>query len=162
MFVIKTWKTCDWFLTLVQQTSCCRQDTLRQYASALSFIVSTSIHMDLGRTKTGLFRDRCHKTLTAHYYQKNSACSLLTEKLCLLLVITGSREKKIINRYFKKSYIIYLSFIWLFIVTFWARLFSYYYIFLAAFITLFVCYYFKQFDYNEISTFFYILAIGID
>ena len=144
----------------MQQTSCCRQDTLRQYASALSFIVSTSIHIDLGRTKTGLFRDRCHKTLPSNYYQKNPACSLLTEKLCLL-VVTRSREKKSKIRYFRKSYIIYLSFIRLFIVTFWARLFSYY-IFLLAFITLFVCYYLKQFDCNEISTSFYILAIGID
>ena len=66
---------------------------------------------------------------------QNSDSSLLSEKLCLLLK-TGSREKKIINRYFRKSYIIYLSFIWLFIVTFWARLFSYY-IFLVAYITLF-------------------------
>ena len=66
---------------------------------------------------------------------QNSDSSLLSEKLCLLLK-TGSRDKKIINRYFRKSYIIYLSFIWLFIVTFWARLFSYY-IFLVVYITLF-------------------------
>ena len=44
-------------------------------AGRLQEVGLVSIHMDLGRTKTGLFRDRCHKTLTAHYYEKNSACS---------------------------------------------------------------------------------------